>query len=93
MPDWKWANVEIIRRTWNYTPDGEIAVAVAYSEHGLNCTGVSPTNDYGLFQLHNIPVEDCEENARIAYEEKYKKRGFQPWTDYRNGKYLKYLTS
>lgn len=92
MPDWKWGNVGIIREQWKATKDGEIAVAVAYSEHGLNCTGVSPTNDHGLFMLHDIPEYDCVKNARIAYEEKYLKRGFQPWTDYRNGNYKRYLT-
>ena len=91
MPDWKWGNVGIIREQWKDTKDGEIAVAVAYAEHGLNCTGVSPTNDHGLFQLHGIAEYDCKKNAAIGYG-MYLRRGFQPWVAYKTGKYKRYLT-
>ena len=91
MPDWKWRIADMIGEVWEDRPDGEIAKAVAYSEHGLNCVGVSDTNDHGLFQLHGIPEEECRLNAEIAHGI-YLRRGFQPWTDYRNGNYKRYLS-
>ncbi len=64
----------------------EQALAVMACESGGNPLAISPTNDYGLFQIHNgltsfgSIIYTPEENIRIAYEHYYKHRGWQPWT-------------
>lgn len=76
----------ICTKSW----DCRTAVAVAYAESGLNCGAKSPTNDHGVMQLHGQAIYDCRANIDRAYE-MYKRRGWQPWSAYKNGKYKKFL--
>jgi len=87
LPEWKKEIGNMIcEKDW----DCKTAKAVFYAESGFNCDAVSKTNDHGLTQLHGIKEYDCRKNLEIAYE-MYKKRGWQPWSAYKNGKYRKYL--
>ena len=64
---------------WNV----EVALAVMKAESGCNPNATHVNNngsvDHGLFQLNNINVHDPAENIRIAYQQKYASRGWQPW--------------
>lgn len=74
-----------------------MALAIMACESGGNPNAVSRTNDHGLFQIHNGLVSyggqiyDPASNIRIAYENYYKTRGWQPWSTYKNGCYRQYL--
>lgn len=81
--------------------DGKIAVAIAMGETGCNPNahndGDSKYYPYvastGLFQHHEGYFEgwnDPEISTRKALE-KFKARGWTPWSVYTNGQYLKYL--
>jgi len=61
---------------WNV----KVAMAVMYAESGCNPNAVSSTNDYGLFQLHGIPIYDPAKNVEYAYHNKYMKGGWSHWT-------------
>jgi hypothetical protein len=75
-----------------YDWDVRIAMAISASESGCNPNAVSPTNDHGLMQLHGVPIYDPAKNIEYAYYHKYRtERGWYHWTDYTNGKYLRYL--
>jgi hypothetical protein len=88
LPEWKKEIGNMIcEKDW----DCKTAKAVFYAESGFNCDAVSRTNDHGLAQLHGIKEYDCRKNLDIAYE-MYKKRGWQPWSAYKNRKYLQYLS-
>jgi len=77
------------------------AYAIAMAESGLNCKITSKTNDYGLMQIH-LPLHqwrfdkfggkwhDCFDNVKVAYEI-YKEQKWQPWSVYKNKRYLDYL--
>jgi TolA-binding protein len=67
-----------------------VANAIIHGESGGITTRVSATNDYGCFQIHNCALYDPDENARVAYY-KFSKYGWQPWTVYTKGTYLRYL--
>jgi len=69
-----------------YTWDVNIALAVCNAESGGNPNAVSKTNDYGLMQLHSIPLYDPEENIKYAYYEKYLKGGWVHWSVCKNGR-------
>lgn len=95
--------VSEIRRVFN----NETAVAVCTSESGLNPTAVSPTGDYGVCQINLsahwkiIPGNTREEkiaslfnyqtNIALAFTISNNGTNFNPWTDYRNGNYRRYL--
>jgi hypothetical protein len=77
---------EKIRET--FPEDPERAVAIAKCESNLIPSAVSPTHDYGIFQINHIHdarlkqlgldkfrVDDNIAFARILYNE----RGFKPW--------------
>jgi hypothetical protein len=87
LENWK---LDIARQICDQKWDCATAIAVAYAESGLNCGAISPTNDHGVFQLYKVKEYDCEKNIDIAYE-MYSRRGFQPWSAYKNGAYKKYL--
>lgn len=76
----------ICTKSW----DCRTAVAVAYAESGLNCGAKSPTNDHGVFQLHKQQIYDCRANVDRAYE-MWKRRGWQPWSAWKSGRFKKYL--
>ena len=58
------------------------------------------TLDWGYFQINTVHLKrpgvnlrgllDCKANIDFAYQ-LYTERGFDPWTTYRDGVYLKYL--
>lgn len=58
------------------------------------------TLDWGYFQINTVHLKrpgvnlrgllDCRANIDFAYQ-LYTERGFEPWTTYRDGAYLKYL--
>jgi hypothetical protein len=58
------------------------------------------TLDWGYFQINTVHLKrpglnlrdllDCKANIDFAYQ-LYAERGFQPWSTYNNGAYLKYL--
>lgn len=77
----------ICTKSW----DCRTAVAVAYAESGLNCGAKSPTGDHGVMQLHGQAIYDCRANIDRAYE-MYKRRGWQPWSAYKNGRYKRFLS-
>ncbi len=58
----------------------EAAMITMAKESGCRSNLVSVTNDYGLFQLHNMPIYDPEENIKTAYQVKFLKprRGTTP---------------
>jgi len=68
-------------RGWvsQYSWNTDIALAVMYAESGCNPNAISPTNDHGLFQLHNIRIYGEAENIAYAYNEKYMKGGWKHW--------------
>ena len=81
--------------TW----DSNVAIALFTSESGLNCNAVSSTHDYGVTQINSLyqrnringrDLKDYKKNIDIACEI-YKEQGFSPWTNFRNGRYKKYL--
>ena len=77
------------------------AYAIAMAESGLNCKRKSNTSDYGLMQIH-LPLhqwrfdkfsgkwDDCFDNVKVAHEI-YKEQKWQPWSVYKNKRYLDYL--
>jgi len=67
--------------SWNI----EIALAVCQAESGGDPNIVSATNDFGLMQLHNIPIKDPAQNIAYAYNEKYLKGGWGHWSVCNNG--------
>lgn len=75
----------------------DTALAIMQAESGGNPNAVSPTNDYGLMQIHDglqtygPQIFDPAFNIAIAYNVKYRSRGFRPWSVYTSGKYLSYL--
>lgn len=82
-----------------YPWNAAIALAIMQAESGcrvdppsnayLNVDGIS---DYGLMQLHGVPITDPVANVAYAYYHKYiPAHGFTPWNTYTSGKYLKYL--
>lgn len=88
LEQWKAEIADLIcSKPW----DCRTAVAVAMAESGLNCGSVSRTNDHGLFQLHGQKIYDCRENIDRAYE-MWKRRGWQPWSAFKNGKYKRFLS-
>ena len=74
-----------------YDWDVNIAMAIMQSESNCNPNAHSPTNDYGLMQLHGIAIFDPAKNVEYAYYNKYLKGGWGHWTDYNNGNYLRFL--
>lgn len=58
------------------------------------------TLDWGYFQINTVHLKrpglnlrdllDCKANIDFAYQ-LYKERGFDPWSTYKNGAYLKFL--
>lgn len=78
----------------------DVNVAMAIMKAESNCRAVTPDNsainfdgkpDYGLMQLHAIPVVDPVANISIAYHNKYLTQGWGAWSTYKNGAYLRYL--
>ncbi len=65
----------VAQYSWNV----ETAMSVMRAESGCNPLAVSPTQDHGLFQLHNRPVYDPAQNVAIAYS-MWQSRGWQPWS-------------
>ena len=77
------------------------AYAIALAESGLNCKRTSNTSDYGLMQIH-LPLhqwrfdkfggnwDNCFDNVKVAYEI-YKEQKWEPWSVYKNKRYLDYL--
>ena len=77
--------------------DWKIAYAIMKSESGARPDAVGGPNkngtyDYGCFQINNEPSAlDPYVNARRAFEKRSSKLGWGHWSDYKNGKYLRYL--
>ena len=79
----------------------QIAKAVMLAESSGNCEAVGDTHlarhSVGLFQISQIyhdysdeTLKNPHENIRIAYEI-YQKGGFERWSTFKNGSYLKFL--
>ena len=66
------------------------AEAICQAESGGNPSAISPTNDYGLMQLHNLAIFDPAQNIAMAYV-KYEAQGWGAWTTYNTGAYNRYL--
>ena len=61
-----------------YDWDVATAVRIVECESGGDEYAVSATNDWGLFQLHNMAITDPAENIAYAYG-MYLDRHWQPW--------------
>lgn len=67
------------------------------AESGGSAISKSRTNDHGLFQInkgytwYGDKIYDPEFNISVAYNFYFKKRGWQPWSAYKSGAYLRYL--
>lgn len=80
--------------------DVATAVAVCGAESGFRVkaknVAKNGTSDCGLFQInsiHGYKEEDMyapELNVQAAYK-LYKRRGFQPWVAYKNGRWLEFV--
>lgn len=76
------------------------AIAVATAESGLDCQAknwedakITGLPSLGIFQLNRPYHEkylDCTYNISEAHK-LFLRRGFQPWSMYKNGVYKKYL--
>jgi soluble lytic murein transglycosylase-like protein len=70
-------------------------MAIMQAESSCNPYAVSPTNDYGLMQIHNglalygSQIYDPAFNIGIAYQ-KYEIQGLDAWSTYTSGAYLIY---
>lgn len=71
-------------------------MAIMHAESGCNPNAISPTNDYGLMQIHDglalygQQIFDPAFNISIAYQ-KYTSQGLHAWSTYTSGAYEKYL--
>jgi hypothetical protein len=86
-----------------YFGDDPVAYAIAKAESGLNCSQISQTSDYGLYQIH-LPLhqwrfdkfggkwDNCWDNARVA-KQIYDEQGWSPWTVWQSGVYLSFLNT
>jgi len=63
-------------------------VASKASDPGLNYDGIS---DYGLMQLHGVDILDPAQNISYAYYHKYLTQGWNAWSSYKSGTYLRDL--
>jgi len=84
-----------------YFGDDEVARAVASAESGQRCKAISPTSDFGLFQIH-LPLHqwrfdafdgdpmDCWDSARVASEINAE-QNWRPWVAFTSGAYKKFL--
>lgn len=80
-----------------------LAAAVAMAESGGNTRAISPTNDYGLWQINRQyhpqyfqspgAIFDPLYNARAALAISGGGRNWQPWTTFRTGAYRQYLSA
>lgn len=73
-----------------YDWDITTAEAICQAESGGDPDAISSTNDYGLMQLHNLPIFDPAQNIAAAYQ-KYQLQGWNAWTTYNTGRYLAFL--
>lgn len=81
-----WTEERIIQEIHNVFPDAPIMERVAWCESRLKADAIGPTEDYGIFQLHDpshdlsdVDVFDPAEN--IAFARKlYDESGLQPWS-------------
>lgn len=71
---------------WNVS----LAEAICQAESGGDPGAISPTNDYGLMQLHDLAVFDPAQNIALAYV-KYQTQGWGAWTTYNTDAYSRYL--
>lgn len=67
-----------------------IGEAIMRAESGLNPNAVSPTNDYGCWQIHDWELYDPLENTKVAYY-KYTHYGWTPWSVWNSGSYRRFL--
>ncbi len=69
-----------------------MAAEIAMAESGGNSYAISPTADYGLWQINrwawgNLASLDPASNARAAIRISYNGTNWNPWTTYRIGAY------
>lgn len=82
--------------------NSDMALAIAHAENGyFSQDRISITSDYGIFQINHIHCKEfggCEnlkdwkkniDAAKVLYD----RRGWQPWSVYKNKKYKRNLTS
>lgn len=77
-----------------------IAIAVARAESNFRRNVVSPTNDYGLWQINkpahpkydfNRLLDDANYNAGAAWDISGRGKSWTPWYTYRDGKHLPFM--
>lgn len=78
-----------------------VAVAVALAESGGRTDAVSPTGDYGLFQINKnahgdlfgkYDWKDANQNAKMAYSVYSASGNWNPWSVYKSGSYRKFYS-
>lgn len=95
IDSWKWDKI-------NDPTSGQIAIAVAVclAESGGNPNAISPTGDYGLWQINKAAHENLfneyrwnvpADNVKMAAAVYNAKGNWTPWTTYTSGKYKRYL--
>jgi hypothetical protein len=86
-------------RVGDYDWDPVVMVAIAGAESGWNTDAISPTNDYGLFQINRTVWaflfdlynwRDGLENTVMAYYV-WRRQGYSAWTVYNTGPYLRFI--
>lgn len=88
-----------------FGPDCRVALAIQRAENPQGKCEIYHYNtdgtlDWGYFQINTVHLKrpglnlrdllDCKANIDFAYQ-LYRERGFQPWSTYNNGAYLKYM--
>ena len=98
-----------ILKAFEDTNAGDVAVAIAKSESGLNPNAVGDIpleyeyegrtigHSCGIFQIRVLPsrpnceeLKDIDTNIRFA-RKLYDSSGFQPWSNFKNGRFQKFL--
>lgn len=76
-----------------------LAKAVFTSESGLRSNACSPTNDWGVCQVNRTAhpqysvetLMDYKQNIQACWAISSSGTNFRPWSDFKNGNYLKYI--
>lgn len=79
--------------------NARMALAICMAESGCRPRAVSPTGDYGVFQVNHRwhpqytiqQLFDYKINTQAAYLISSGGRNWNPWSTYRNRSYLKFL--
>jgi hypothetical protein len=68
-----------------------MAAEIAMAESGGNANAISPTNDYGLWQINGsngaLATLNAFQNAKSAITLSHNGTNWGPWTTYHSGAY------